>query len=125
MGAEGDAARIRRDDAAAGEAQDSEEVLLPIRDMAEARLVLTDALVAESLRRGKAAERAARQPQDTAPADPAAREASAPQRKREHSKQDHSKQDHNGGNTRAAGRRASDFQPVSAQRRRAAQHEGE
>ena len=33
-------------------------MLLPIADMAEARLVLTDALVAESLRRGKA--RAAR-----------------------------------------------------------------
>ena len=36
-------ARIRRDDAAAGEAA---EVLLPIDDMAEARLVLTDALIA-------------------------------------------------------------------------------
>ena len=36
------------------------EVLLPMREMAEARLVLTDALIAESLRRGKAAERAAR-----------------------------------------------------------------
>ena len=33
-------------------------MLLPIGDMAEARLVLTDALIAESLRRGKAAERA-------------------------------------------------------------------
>jgi ribosome maturation factor RimP len=57
IGAQGDAARIRRADAAAEEAA---EVLLPIRDMAEARLVLTDALVAESLRRGKAAERGAR-----------------------------------------------------------------
>jgi len=54
-GVEGDAARLRRKDAAAGEAAD---VALPIADMAEARLVLTDALVAESLRRGK--ERAAR-----------------------------------------------------------------
>jgi ribosome maturation factor RimP len=44
------AARIRRDDAAPGEAN---EVLLPIEDMAEAKLVLTDALIAESLRRGK------------------------------------------------------------------------
>jgi ribosome maturation factor RimP len=52
LGVEGDAARIRRDDAAAGEQAD---VLLPIEDMAEARLVLTDELVAESLRRGKAA----------------------------------------------------------------------
>ena len=54
-GVEGDAARLRRKDAAAGEAAD---VALPIADMAEARLVLTDALVAESLRRGK--ERAGR-----------------------------------------------------------------
>src|SRR5947207_4757285 len=53
-GVAGDAARLRRKDAAAGEAED---VLLAIADMAEARLVLTDALVAESLRRGK--ERAA------------------------------------------------------------------
>jgi ribosome maturation factor RimP len=51
MGSAGEAARLRRDDAAADEA----EVTLPIADMAEAKLVLTDALVAESLRRGKAA----------------------------------------------------------------------
>ena len=51
LGVEGDAARIRRDDAAAGEDADT---LLPIEDMSEARLVLTDALVAESLKRGKA-----------------------------------------------------------------------
>jgi ribosome maturation factor RimP len=44
LGAEGDAARIQRDDVPAGE-------------MAEAKLVLTDALIAESLRRGKQAER--------------------------------------------------------------------
>jgi ribosome maturation factor RimP len=54
-GVEGDAAKLRRKDAAEGEPA---EVLLPITDMAEARLVLTDALVAESLRRGK--ERAER-----------------------------------------------------------------
>jgi ribosome maturation factor RimP len=60
LGVEGEAARIRRDDAAPGEAS---EILLPIEDIAEAKLVLTDALIAESLRRGKAAERAARQPQ--------------------------------------------------------------
>jgi ribosome maturation factor RimP len=52
LGAHGDAARIRRDDAASGEA---EEILLAFDDMAEARLVLTDALIAESLKRGKAA----------------------------------------------------------------------
>ncbi len=57
LGTEDAAARLKRDDAAAGE---PDEVLLPIADMAEARLVLTDALIEESLRRGKAAEREAR-----------------------------------------------------------------
>jgi ribosome maturation factor RimP len=61
LGVDGEAARIRRDDAAPGEAN---EILLPLEDIAEAKLVLTDALIAESLRRGKAAERAARQRQD-------------------------------------------------------------
>jgi ribosome maturation factor RimP len=55
MGAEGAAARIRSEDS-------GEETLLPIDDMTEARLVLTDALVAESLRRGKAAARHAGEP---------------------------------------------------------------
>jgi ribosome maturation factor RimP len=57
LGAEGDNARLRRDDAAPGEAAD---VLLPIGEMNEAKLVLTDALVTEALKRGKAAERDAR-----------------------------------------------------------------
>jgi len=38
--------------------------LLPIRDIGEARLVLTDAVIAESLRRGKAALRALGQDED-------------------------------------------------------------
>ena len=54
LGVEGDAARIRRDDAPAGEAAD---VLLLVEEMAEAKLVLTDSLIAESLRRSKRAER--------------------------------------------------------------------
>jgi ribosome maturation factor RimP len=54
LGAEGESARLRREDVAVGEEADA---LLRIADMAEARLVLTDALVAESLRRGKAAGR--------------------------------------------------------------------
>src|ERR1700754_3379230 len=54
LGAEGHLARIQREDAPAGEPSD---VMLPIEDMAEAKLVLTDALIAESLRRGKQAER--------------------------------------------------------------------
>ncbi|HEY1944410.1 MAG TPA: ribosome maturation factor RimP [Roseiarcus sp.] len=51
---EGDAAKLHRDDARAGEDAD---VLLAIEDIAEAKLVLTDELVAEVMRRGKAAER--------------------------------------------------------------------
>ena len=54
LGAEGDAARIQRDDVEAGEPN---EVLLPIEEMAEAKLVLTDALIAEALRRSKQGER--------------------------------------------------------------------
>jgi ribosome maturation factor RimP len=53
LGAEGNIARLRRDDTTAGEAAD---IMLPIEEMAEAKLVLTDALIAESLRRGKQAE---------------------------------------------------------------------
>jgi ribosome maturation factor RimP len=53
VGVEGEAARIRSDNSAG----ETSEVLLPIADMADARLVLDDALVAESLRRGKTAER--------------------------------------------------------------------
>ena len=58
-GLQGEFARIRCDDASAGEAGD---VLLRLEDMAEAKLVLTDALITEALRRAKAAERAARLP---------------------------------------------------------------
>ncbi len=53
VGVEGDSAVIRREDAGAEEPAD---VRLAIEDMAEARLVLTDALVTELLRRGKHAE---------------------------------------------------------------------
>ncbi len=56
LGAGRDGARIRRADAVAGEA---DEIVLRTDDMHEARLVLTDQLIAESLRRGKRAERAA------------------------------------------------------------------
>jgi ribosome maturation factor RimP len=58
LGTEGEAARLRSDDAKPGQ---NAEPLLPIADMAEARLVLTDALIAESLRRSKTEEREARQ----------------------------------------------------------------
>jgi len=56
-GTEGDNARLRRDDAAEGE---EAEVLLPIEEMSEAKLVLTDELVTQALRREKAAKREAR-----------------------------------------------------------------
>ncbi len=53
-GVEGDAVRLHREDARAGE---DAEVMLVMEDIADARLVLTDELIAESMRRGKAAER--------------------------------------------------------------------
>ena len=56
VGVDGDKARLRRADAAPGENPD---VLLPIEEMGEAKLVLTNELVAQSLKRGKEAERTA------------------------------------------------------------------
>jgi ribosome maturation factor RimP len=55
LGTDGDAARLRCEDLAAA----TPELKLPIAEMTDARLVLTDALISESLRRGKATERAA------------------------------------------------------------------
>jgi ribosome maturation factor RimP len=49
LGTDGDAVRLRFGDAD----KDHSDVLLPINDMTEARLVLTDSLVAESLRKEK------------------------------------------------------------------------
>jgi ribosome maturation factor RimP len=57
-GVEGEAARLHLDDAAEG--QDT-EVLLPIPDMGEAKLVLTDELVTQALRAEKAAKRELRE----------------------------------------------------------------
>jgi ribosome maturation factor RimP len=54
LGAEGHLARIHLDGVPAGEPTD---VMLPIEDMADAKLMLTDALIAEALRRSKQAER--------------------------------------------------------------------
>jgi ribosome maturation factor RimP len=51
---EGNTVGLQRDDAKAGE---DVEITLVMEDIAEARLVLTDELIAESMRRGKAAER--------------------------------------------------------------------
>jgi len=55
VGVKSEGARIRSDSAEAG------DVLLRIEDMADAKLLLTEALIAESLRRGKAAQRDARE----------------------------------------------------------------
>jgi ribosome maturation factor RimP len=55
LGTDGDNARVRIADAA-----DGADVLLPIDDMSEARLLLTDALISESLRRSKHGDRDAR-----------------------------------------------------------------
>lgn len=58
LGVDGANARLERDDVK----DDAEKiVLLPVADMAEARLVLTDALIDEALKRGKAAGREAAQ----------------------------------------------------------------
>ena len=57
-GTEGETTRIRRDDAAEGE---ETEIMIPIEEMSEAKLVLTDGLVAETLRREKSAKREARE----------------------------------------------------------------
>ena len=59
LGLEGDQVRLERDEVKA-EAEDK-VVLLPASAMAEARLVLTDELIEETLKRGKQAERSAAQ----------------------------------------------------------------
>jgi ribosome maturation factor RimP len=54
LGADGECVRMRCGEAATAE---QPEVLLPIDGMAEARLVLTDALISETLRRSKRSEK--------------------------------------------------------------------
>ncbi len=54
LGTHGDGVRLRTDEPAADEIS---EVLLPIEDMTEARLVLTDELISQSLRRSKRDQR--------------------------------------------------------------------
>jgi ribosome maturation factor RimP len=58
LGTEGDSVRIRRNDAT----PDGIDDLLRIDDMMEAKLVLTDALISQSLRRSKHGERETRGP---------------------------------------------------------------
>jgi ribosome maturation factor RimP len=94
VGAEGNSARVQRDDAKPGEESD---VLLPIDEMADAKIVLSDDVVAQSLRRGKHAEREAQE-----------RDANQRQRKGP-----------------GKYRRSGDFQPQQADGRRTAHQEGE
>jgi ribosome maturation factor RimP len=94
LGVEDNAARVRREDAAPGEAAD---VLLPIEEMADAKIMLSDDLIAQSLRRGKQAEREAQE------------------------RPDH--QIHRKGPGKY--RRSKEFQPRPAHGRRAAHQEGE
>lgn len=98
-GVEGNAARLHRDDA---KPDDNADVLLPIEDMAEAKLVLTDALITEALRRDKAAKREALE----------ADEDNAPNQRRN-------------GEPAADGAKAKNFRPKGVKKRRTAQHEGE
>lgn len=56
-GVEGDMARLQRETVPEGE---EPEVLLPIADMSEAKLVLTDELIAQALRAEKTAKREAK-----------------------------------------------------------------
>jgi ribosome maturation factor RimP len=98
LGAEGNTARIRRDDVSAGETVD---IMLPIEEMAEAKLVLTDALIAESLRRGKQAEAERQQSAALNDNQPAAE------------------------NSAASSQHQNPFQRESGESRHRAQHEGE
>ena len=115
LGVEGAFARIRRDDAAPGEAA---EALLAIEDMAEAKLVLTDALIAEALRRGKQAERQAQEMQEQEMQEEA--EATEEEIQEEAQQARHERAGHSNG-----AHRARDFPPASADGRRRAQNEGE
>jgi len=94
LGAADAHARLRPDEPA-----DAGEVLLPIAEMAQARLVLTDALVAQALRRAKGAVPTADAPHADAP------------------------QPHEPKAARAGARAATEFAP--ARGRRPAQHEGD
>src|ERR1700761_2976748 len=74
-GVEGELVRLHRDDIRAGE---DAEGALAMEDIADARRVLTDELIAESMRRGKAAERELRQNLGLEPPPPAHAKKSDP-----------------------------------------------
>jgi ribosome maturation factor RimP len=69
LGVQGEAARIRAEDGktvdkVVDKAVEQPEFVLPIDDMAEAKLVLTEALVTEALRRAKAQEKSEEQTEE-------------------------------------------------------------
>jgi ribosome maturation factor RimP len=66
-GVEGDAVRLHPD---AVRTSEDDDVLLVMEDISDARLVLTDDLIAESMRRGKLAERELKQSLGIAPPPP-------------------------------------------------------
>ncbi len=72
---EGDSVRLVRDDVRGDQ---DPHALLVMEDISEARLVLTDDLIAESMRRGKAAERELRQNLGLAPEPPPHAKAADP-----------------------------------------------
>jgi ribosome maturation factor RimP len=94
LGTKDGGAHLRRTDAAPGEAED---VVLPIEEMAEAKIMLSDAVISESLRRSKAGERARQQQGGDRTLD----------------------------NQAGAARKRQESRPIPAQRRSAAQHKGE
>ncbi|MCC6887368.1 MAG: ribosome maturation factor RimP [Hyphomicrobiales bacterium] len=96
-GVSGEAAQLLRDNPAPGEAV---EVLLPFEAIAEARIMLSDEVITQSLRRGKQAEREAFGAQ-------AGNEQPQP------------------GGRGGTGNRQHRFRPHPAHRRRAAHHQGE
>ncbi len=75
---DGDTVRLQREDNRKGEEQP--ELVLTIEDIADARLVLTDDLIAESMRRGKQAERDLKQELGLAPPPPPHAKRSNPAR---------------------------------------------
>ena len=85
LGTQDESVRLRRTDPAATE---NPEVLLPIDDMAEARLVLTDALIAEALRRSKHGDKI--------------EECAAPPHANGRQRKHRERQDHQGGHVGAA-----------------------
>ncbi len=93
VGVDGNAARLQREDAADGE---SSEVLLPMDEMVDAKIVLSNDVIAKSLRRGKQTER------------------EVSERESQTKRKGPGKY-----------RRSEDFQPLPAHSRRAAHQEGE